>query len=307
MNIPKILALSIGIACLLMLLGAQCGQQPNPAVPVKATTVAVSDSIPYDLHAPARTIQLGSADLSEISALSPTPEPGVFLAVADERGEVFFIDSKLDGAISKRITFRENGDFEGVEMVDSVIFCLKSDGVIFEISHWDKGKAQVREFPTVLTKDNNVEGLGYDAGRQALLLACKEDSESDVPRRVYAFDLQTHQLGATPVYTIDPRDVNARVPYSDEDKSQNFFSTSGVAVHPLTQDIYLISTALKRLVVLDHGTGKIRFATRLDKQVIPQPEGIAFDPAGNLYLSSEGKGGAGFILVFPYHGPKGQD
>lgn len=306
MNIPEFLPLSIGSACLLMLLGAQCGQQPSPAVPGKSAVAHTLDSIPYDLSAPAQTIQLGSADLSEISALSPTYMPGVFLAVADERGEVFFIDSKQNGAISKRIPFRENGDFEGVEMVDSVIFCLKSDGVLFEISHWDQAKPQVREYATALTRDNNVEGLGYDAVRQVLLLACKEDPETDRPRRVYAFDLRTHQLNATPVYTVDPREVNTRVPYSDEDKKQHFFSSSGVAVHPLTQDIYLISTALKRLVVLDHGTGKIRFATRLDKQVIPQPEGIAFDPAGNLYLSSEGKGGEGFILVFPYRGPKGQ-
>ena len=303
MNRPEFLPLSVGSACLLLFLGAQCGQQPNPAKSAVAHTL---DSIPYDLATPARTIQLGSADLSEISALSPTYLPGVFLAVADERGEVFFIDSKQNGAISKRIPFRENGDFEGVEMVDSVIYCLKSDGVLFEIRQWDQAKPQVREYATALTKDNNVEGLGYDAGRRALLLACKEDPESDAPRRVYAFDLRTHQLNATPVYTVDPREVNTRVPYSDEDKKQHFFSSSGVAVHPLTQDIYLISTALKRLVVLDHGTGKIRFATRLDKQVIPQPEGISFDPAGNLYLSSEGKGGKGFILVFLYRGPKGQ-
>ena len=50
-----------------------------------------------------------------------------------------------DGAITKRVLFRETGDFEGVEMVGDRIYCLKSDGTIFEISQWENGKPQVVE------------------------------------------------------------------------------------------------------------------------------------------------------------------
>jgi uncharacterized protein YjiK len=71
-------------------------------------------------------------------------------------------------------------------------------------------------------------------------------------------------------------------------------------VHPKTKDIYLISTALKRMVVLNAVDGTIRFAARLDKNLLPQPEGIAFDETGNLYLSSEGKKKEGLMLKFNY-------
>ncbi len=302
MNLPQIFLLALGIACILLLFGAKCGQSADPAAPVPPSVRAPVEVLPYNLSAPALTINLASKDLQEISALSPTSEPGLFLAVADERGEVFFIDSKQDGAITKRISFREKGDFEGVEMVGDSIFCLKSSGVVFEITDWKKGKPKVQEYPTSLDKDNDLEGLGYDPGRQALLLACKETPESDVARRIFAFDINTHQLAAAPVYSINPREVNERVPYNDMDKSQNFFSPSGIAVHPITQDIYVISTSLKRLVVLNHSTGRIRFATRLDRRVLPQPEGISFDTAGHLYISSEGKKGEGMILKFLYQG-----
>ncbi|MCC7244226.1 MAG: SdiA-regulated domain-containing protein, partial [Saprospiraceae bacterium] len=89
------------------------------------------------------------------------------------------------------------------------------------------------------------------------------------------------------------------VPDGPEDKP-NFFSPSGIAIHPKTGEIFVISTAKKRLVVLDYTTGQIRFAVRLDKKVMPQPEGISFDAAGNLLISSEGKKGEGLLLKFNY-------
>jgi len=298
MNLTQILPLSIGGACVLLLFSAQCRQQtPSVAAPVTSIPVV---PLPYDLNAPSLTISLATEDLKEISALSPTSEPGVFLAVSDERGEIFFVDTRKDGAITKRVLFRGKGDFEGVEMVGDRIFCLKSNGIVFEISNWQNGTPEVQEYPTMLQKENDLEGLGYDPGRNALLLACKENPESDVDRRIFAFDLGTHQLSAAPMYTIHPQEVNALVPYNDEDKKQHFFSSSGVAVHPLTQDVYVISTALKRLLVLDHGSGQIRVAARLKKSILPQPEGISFDPEGNLYISTEGKTSEGAILKFLY-------
>ncbi len=288
----------------MLLLSAQCQQNvPADARPPVSTTA--TDSLPYDLLAPSRTLRLASEDLKEISALSPTDDPNIFLAISDERGEALLLDFQQEGKIAKRVMFREKGDFEGAEMVGKDIFCLKSDGVLFKISNWQNATPQVQEYQLGnLSKDNDLEGLGYDAGRQALLIACKEDSESDVARRIFAFDLQTSQMKAEPVYTINPQEVNALVPYNEEDNEKHFFSSSAVAVHPYTQDIYVISTALKRLVILDHTTGKIRYAIRLGKSSLPQPEGICFDPAGNLYISSEGKGGDAAILRYSYRGLK---
>lgn len=285
----------------LLLLGAQC-QSTVPSGAARLPITVSTDSFPYDLTAPSRTLQLASEDLKEISALSPTNDPNIFLAVSDERGEALFLDLQQGGNITKRVLFREKGDFEGAEMVGSDLFFLKSDGVLFEVKQWQTSSPQVSEFTLdKMSKDNDLEGLGYEPNRQALLIACKENPESDIVRRIFAFDLRTQKMSAAPVYSINPRDVNTRVPYDNEDKEEHFFSSSGVAVHPITHDIFVISTALKRLVVLDHTTGNIRYALRLSKSVLPQPEGICFDAAGNLYISTEGKGGEGAILIYPYH------
>jgi uncharacterized protein YjiK len=66
------------------------------------------------------------------------------------------------------------------------------------------------------------------------------------------------------------------------------FGPSGVAVHPILSNIYVISSINKVLLVLS-AEGKILEMVKLDKNRFPQPEGICFDKDGTMYLSSEAK------------------
>lgn len=265
---------------------------------------APPDTLPYDLNNPSFIINLVSEDLKEISGLSPADSTGVYLAVADEVGEIFFIDGNGGGTILRKVFFRDKGDFEGVEMVGKCLYAAKSNGNIFEIGCWKDDVPKIVEYKSPLQKEDDVEGLCYDAKRNALLLACKQNPDSAGLRRIFAFDLNTKKLSDKPVYTIDPEEVNRLVPLDDDDKKRRFISPSGIAVHPKTNDVYVISSALKRLVVLDYKTGALRYAVRLNKKLLPQPEGIAFDPDGSLHLSSEGKKGEGLVFKFDYKAPK---
>lgn len=282
---------------LLLVAGPADGAPCHHAAPPPQS---LADSLPYDLQHPVLAINFPSQDLLEISALGPTDEPGIFCALADERGEIFFIDCNNGGAITRRVLFRDKGDFEGVEKVGKCLYALKSNGDLFEIENWDKKRPRSRLYSTSISKSDDAEGLAYDSRRQSLLIACKGNPDSAYLRHIYAFDLHAKQLVDTPVYSVDPEEVNRLVPHVKDEK-HGYFSPSGVAVHPVSGDVYIISTALKRLVVLDYTTGAIRFTTRLDKKLLPQPEGIAFDAEGNLYLSSEGKkGGEGLFFRFDY-------
>lgn len=288
--------LSFLVCCLILLSSFFTPRCNTPGDVVKTPG---ADTFPYNLNAPSHTIFLVNEELREISGLSPTDVPGVFLAIADERGEIFFVDGNGGGAISRRVLFRDKGDFEGVEWVSGNLYAVKSNGDVFEIENWKDGKPIVTEYDTPLHKENDVEALGYDRLRHALLLACKQDPGDDTLRCIFAFDLKTKKLSEKPVYVIDPLEVNRMIPNSLEDKP-NYFSPSGVAVHPKTGDVYVLSSSKKRLVALDYHTGAIKYVARLDKKLLPQPEGISFDLAGNLYLSSEGKKGEGLLLRFDY-------
>lgn len=256
-----------------------------------------ADSLPYRLDRPDQVVMFESEALQEISALSPTEVPGIFLGLNDEEGTIYFIDSKKNGAIVNKINFHGKGDFEGVEMAGKCLYAVKSNGTVYEIGCYDGNRPAIESYNTPLSKSDDVEGLCYDPARKALLLACKGDPQMDSLRHIWAFDLYSKELSSSPVYTLDPKAVNQLVDYEGEEK-HDFFSPSGIAIHPKSKDIYLISTALKRLVVLDYQTGAIRYAVHLDKKLLPQPEGISFDSEGNLYISSEGKKEAGRLLRF---------
>lgn len=290
---PILSRLSFWSACVVLLQSANCRQ---PA----ATASTSTEKLPYNLEEPALVISLINEELKEISGLSPTDVPGVYCAIADERGEIFFIDAEKNGVVSRRVLFRDKGDFEGVEMVGNTVYALKSNGAIFAVENWkNEGSLKMEEYRTGLSPENDFEGLCYDPKRHSLLLAAKGNPENDAMRNIYAFNLKTKQIEPNPVYSLNPRDVNTLIAYGSDEK-QHFFSPSGIAIHPKTKELYIISTALKRLVVLNPENGAIRTAARLDKGILPQPEGIAFDAQGNLYLSSEGKKHEGLLAKFNY-------
>jgi uncharacterized protein YjiK len=264
-----------------------------------ANSVSVNgiDTLPYNLNDPSHTINFSNADLKEISGLSATEDPNVFCAVQDEKGTVFFIDAAGGGAILNKVEFKDKGDFEGVELVDKTIYAVKSNGDIFEITQWKDGKTpKVEKFETHLKSINDVEGLGYDKIRNALLLACKGNPDSANIREIYAFDLKTKQLSEKAVFTINPLEVDHLL--SSDKESDRYFAPSGIAIHPQTGDVYVISSVKKRMVVLDYKSGNIKYAVQLSKKLLPQPEGVSFDAGGNLFLSSEGKNGEGLLLKF---------
>ena len=256
------------------------------------------DSIFYDLSSPDKVIEL-DYELHEISGLSLTPDSTKLCAVQDESGVLYFLN-KTDGKIEKKVSFRFSGDFEGVEFVDSVAFAIKSNGDIFRIQNWDSEEPIIDSFPTSLSKKDDIEGLGYLPSLRMLLLAAKGDPSKSYSRAIYAFSIDSMTLIEQPFLEIDPLEVEC-ILGKKQDEDEDCFSPSAIALHPITDEIYLLSAARKRFVILDKA-GKMLYAEKINKKIMPQPEGICFDPDGTMYISSEGKkGNKGTILIFKPH------
>ena len=135
-----------------------------------------------------------------------------------------------------------------------------------------------------------MEGLAYDASQNRLLLALKGDPGNGLEdvRAIYAYDLVAGRLLQQPVFTLSRERL---------DPGGAPFKPSGLALHPKTGEIYVVSGVRRALVVLSPD-GELRAAVALPPRLYPQPEGITFAPDGTLYLSNEGGGGTATLLRF---------
>lgn len=242
----------------------------------------------YRLGHPDQRYELPGS-LQEISGLSYLGKDRL-ACIQDEKGKTYVFDLNKK-EVSGVFPFAGNGDFEGIEAVDDYMYAIKSDGSLLKISDWQSEDPQYEKLPTGLNKKHNVEGLGYRAENQTLLIACKGGAGTDKgkQRAIYSFALSNQKLSETPLWTINPADFG---------KKDNF-GPSGIALHPLTGEVYVLSSQGKVLITLD-SKGEIKAVYKLDKELYRQPEGICFSPEGDLFISNEGKRGKAYILHFKW-------
>ena len=261
--------------------------------------------LPYDFDEPTDKYFLGE-DLEEISGLSWF-DGNRLACVQDESGRVFIYDPEAD-KVTRRIKFGRSGDYEGVEWVGDSLYVIKSDGTLLSFpAAGDDPVVTTTELP--FTGDVDIEGLGYDPQSKHLLLSVKtlrDSADKAMPdKRVYAFDPVRRQLLPRPFMILQQEVLEAFLKTHQQGKPPKkkaervVYKPSGVAVHPLTGEVYLLASEGKKLLVLSR-QGDILAAVQLSPRMLKQPEGICFAPGGDLYISSEGRGEDGFILRFAY-------
>ncbi len=247
---------------------------------------------PYLFDAPDDSFSLPDI-LKEISGLGRFPD-GTLAAVQDENGFLFRIDHRT-GNILEEIRFGSDRDYEGVEIVDSTAWVLESDGDLFYFSLADPGN--LSRTPTGLSRRHNTEGLGIDLDGH-LLIAAKHfpghDYDPDEERTIWSFNPASGYRSERARFVIDEQAVD---PDGNEKKRIEDVNPSGIAVHPSTGHLYVLSSTGIELYVLTREMTLVeRVAFNLEGMV--QPEGIVFSPRGTLYISSEGHDLPARIFVF---------
>ncbi|MEO8406337.1 MAG: SdiA-regulated domain-containing protein [Chitinophagaceae bacterium] len=186
-------------------------------------------------------------------------------------------------------TAKEKIDIEDLAIVGDTVYALWSHGSLFKINDWKNAK-QVTEIKTDLGKENNTEGLAYDPVTGNLLIACKnksgEEDEKKSTRSVFEYDIKKGTLKTDPFLLIEKKDLKKM---SGDDIK---FYPSAIAVHPVTHDVYVLSSKDSKCIAQFTHDGKLIGFDYLNKDLLLQPEGLCFDAEGNLYISTEGKNGA---------------
>ncbi len=257
---------------------------------------------PYNFDRLDRVVKLPN-ELAEISGLCRGFAPDEVFAVQDEIGTVFRVNSR-SGELLQQIKFDKDLDYEGIARKDDDMYVLEADGDIHYFAYQDTAiEIPSRKLETSFSYRNDTEGICYDSITNTLLIVPKAQelnpqSDNESRRGIYTYDLRQAALNSQPTYYIDELEVgqivfNTNRPY--------VVNPSGIAVDPLTGDIFVLSAAGHVLVVIDRDS-QIKHVELLEKGTFGQPEGIAFGANGDLYVSSEGRGGRGIIATLSRKG-----
>ena len=270
----------------------------------------------YNLDSPDE-VHLMPSELGEISGLAKINDHELF-CVEDEHANVYRYNFS-NKEITKSKAFSDKGDFEGVEMVDRHVYVLKSNGDLYRLtmdsSQFLKGDGSLK-LSTKLPEKCDAEGLCYDSISRRLLIACKgkagKGKSFKGKKAIYGFDIKSMKPQKEPVYLIDVNEVRemrkATNAYTLYERFTSFgggnktFNPSAIAVHPTEQRLYVLSSVGRTLCILNMD-GDLDRVIKLNSSVFKQPEGIAFDSKGTLYISNEARGGKANISVF-YYNPK---
>jgi uncharacterized protein YjiK len=245
----------------------------------------------YDFGTPV-VIHLRS-ELDEISGLSYYPKDTSIFAINDETGLLYkiYVRNKIE---IERWKFDEGGDFEDLSLVDSTFYILKSNGNLtyFKVLSKDSVIADKAKFPD--DEKNEFEILYHDEEAAKLVLICK-DCKGDNNKTVtaWSFDPSQNEFSKQPYFELDAEEITKKL-----NSDKNKFKPSAAAIHPISKELYIISSVNKALVIADR-KGKIKSVIPLDPKIFKQPEGLTFTPGGDLIVSNESAEiGAANILIY---------
>lgn len=247
----------------------------------------------YDLDAP-KKFTVGEI-LHEISGIVfYKGNPDTIYAIEDEAGRLFYFHPGTRQYPYWK--FGKRGDYEDVTLLGEEFVVLRSDGslYVFPVDQPRKGgDEKVTGAYEHILPSGEYEGLYADGSR--LIALCKNCPDDDQRDEVSAYVLQyndRHELAITDHILVAVK--------ASELKSKKVrFHPSALARHPKTGEWYILSSVNKALVILD-GQWKYKKTYELDPILFKQPEGLAFDRDGNMYVSNEGHGGVANVLSFSY-------
>ncbi len=245
----------------------------------------------YDLTQPEKFIM--PSVLNEISGITFNKYSNdTMYAEQDEEGKLFHF--KLGDKNIASTKFGKKGDYEDLAICNTTVIMLRSDGTLFSFplsATTNKETDSVQEWKGIVP-EGEYEGM-YANDSNDIYVLCKNCGG----KQTNGYILKLSERNITPAgnFIIDTKIIEE---LTGEKKIK--FHPSAFAKNVLTNEWYILSSVNKLLVTADNNW-HIKNAYPLNPSLFNQPEGIAFDKRGNLFISNEaGDAGQGTILKFTY-------
>ncbi len=141
-------------------------------------------------------------------------------------------------------------------------------------------------------------GMCLHEQTKRLFFVAESDIENEVQNHlIYTFNLNQRKLSERPLFEIKPEDIelfaisnNITLPVNRLDENGDTvdvfsFKPDVIAVHPKTNEIYVLSTIDRSLAVYNQFGQVVNFTT-LNEELFSQPKAMTFFPNGDLLLTN---------------------
>jgi len=243
----------------------------------------------YHLNQPDQVINLPK-EISQISGIAYSKDNSVY-AIDDDHGTLYQIPLTTNPDV-KTWHFGKPNDYEDIVLAGNTFYVLASKGAIVSFpAAFPIKEVQNAELP--LKGNNEFEILYHDPERGQLVMVCKDCKEDKHETTAFGFNLANHTFEKKPAYVLQRKDIEKVL----GDKIARF-KPSAATIHPLTGELYIVSSINKLIVVLNK-SHQVVAVYPLNDKLFKQPEGIAFTPSGDMIISNEfAHAGAANLLIF---------
>ncbi|OAQ41880.1 hypothetical protein A5893_01820 [Pedobacter psychrophilus] len=249
-------------------------------------------------------------DLKEISGFTFITD-SIIAAIEDENGLIYYFDLNKNKII-KTYKFADKGDYEDIVRVDNDLYVVESKGDIYQIIDFNN-KPLVTKFKTPLQSKNNIEGINYDSNSNNILLSVKDknfdkDDKKNEQKNIYSFSLKDKIFHKTPAYQIKLKniqnhfkgdkltEISKRFLRAVGNENQNeILKPTAITFKPGTKDLYVLSS-INNIIIVMASADSIKQIIPFHGNAFNQPEGMAFNSKGELYISNEGGKNPGNII-----------
>ncbi|HEY0273180.1 MAG TPA: SdiA-regulated domain-containing protein [Chitinophaga sp.] len=236
----------------------------------------------YDLAHPQRFRVRES--MQEISGLVFYGDEQHLVGENDEEGRLYLMDIRANERY-QHWKFGKSGDYEDVVYTGKDWVVLKSNGTLFLVKglFTDSTSSMPYDFPADQPGQHEFEAAYYDPRTNHIVVLCKNCIEDKHLQRAsaYQFDMATLQYDKKPVYILDGKAVQAKVK-----ENIKRIRPSAAAIHPIEKRLYILAS-VNHLLIIAGLDGKVQEVYPLRRTIYNQPEGLAFAPNGDMYISNE--------------------
>lgn len=232
-------------------------------------------------------------ELNEISGIT-FADDNVLACIQDEKGIIFLYDLEKS-EITKRIHFGRKGDYEGIAISGNTAYIISGNGILYEVNDY-MNSVVVNTYELALAANEESEAICYDPSGNRLLLAFKNEKDDEIIPAIFAFDLHTKKLSASPVIKVDLRNALSRKKVRNDIKK--LWKPADLAIDQVNNKIHMVDAINGHFLTLTMN-GELEDLIQIDPQNIDHPEGIAIDRTGNIFICNDANNkGKGKIVKF---------